>query len=292
MMKLVTSHEGVLRMAQRRHDLSRIVRGDLRLIERTCDRHLADRIASSVWVACGAVSKETLAGRFADLDDTLMDLMRTPSMPVIHDVAVSNGVTSLDLLSRLRVDGRLHQLYISDKYARCTYMQRGLIGRVYDSSGSLLQGRAGVVLADPQASWRFFVSRLLFLLLDRVKPTMSQQTVMEISLYTRDLKRALAAGAVKHLEYDVFTTSVNVKFDVVRCMNMITRSYFSPERIAQALWNLRRSLKPSGLLLVGRTLPSGRNDATFFRLLDGCLVPERVVNQGADIVDIATSLAS
>ena len=59
----------------------------------------------------------------------------------------------------------------------------------------------------------------------------------------------------------------------------------------QAVANLRRSLTASGLLLVGRTTAAGRNNATLFRLTDGRFVPERVVNDGADIHDIVVDLA-
>jgi len=275
-------------MVGRSSFMSRIVRGDLLLLPAIQDRELADRIVSSVWVDRVALSKETAGGRFRDLDDILIDLTQQGSNPVIHDVGVSNGITSLDLLDRFHTRELCPVFYISDKFARCLHVQRGLVTRVYDSYGTLIQGRVGILLADPQASWRFAVSRLLFLLLARTKPRLNDSNVIEIPLYSRSVRDALEAGAMTHLDYDVFSTYVDIKFDVVRCMNTITRKYFARDRIAAALSNLGRSLKPSGLLLVGRTLPNGRNDATFFRLVADRFVPVRVVNQGADIHDIVT----
>jgi hypothetical protein len=121
---------------------------------------------------------------------------------------------------------------------------------------------------------------------------MKASTVEYLLLYEPSVRDAIELGTLTELDYDIFHSSVNIQFDVIRCMNTITRRYFPPQRIAQALANLKGSLKPSGLLLVGRTLPGGRNDATFFRLTRGCLAPERVVNGGADIHDIVVGLAS
>jgi hypothetical protein len=270
--------------------MSRIVRGDLLLLPVIQDRELADRIVSSVWVDGVSLSKETAAGRFRDLDEMLIDLTRQVSNPVVHDVGVSNGVTSLDLLEGFHARDRWPTIYISDKFARCLYVQRGPVTRVYDSYGTLIQGRVGILLADPQASWRFGVSRLLFVLLARTKPRRSDSKAVEIFLYSRSVRDALEARAMTHLEYDVFSSYVDIKFDVVRCMNTITRKYFTRDRIGDALSNLGRSLKSSGLLLVGRTLPNGHNDATFFRLVDDRFVVERVVNQGADVHEIATDV--
>jgi hypothetical protein len=288
--KIVTSNTRLLRMVGRSRVLSRVIRGDVRVVPLTEDRGLADRIVSSVWVDRVALSKETVAGRFRDLDAILVELTRALSSPVIHDVGVSNGITSLDLLERFRAHGLSPRMYISDKYARCRYVQRGPVTRVYDSYGRLLHGHVGVLFADPQASWRFALSRLLFVLLDRTTPRLSGPDVTEILLYDRGVRDALEAGALTHLDYDVFSSDVDITFDVVRCMNTITRKYFSAEAIARAVANLGRSLKPSALLLVGRTFPDGRNDATFFRLLDGRFVVERVVNQGADIQEIVTGV--
>jgi hypothetical protein len=271
--------------------LTRVIRGDVTLLPVTRDRGLADRIVSSVWVDRAALSKETAAGRFRDLDDMLIDLIRQVPNPVIHDVAVSNGITSLELLDRLRAAGIPARLYISDKFARCVSVRRGLVARVYDAYGSLLHARVGVVLADRQASWRFPVSRVLFRLLGERAPSVTDADVTEIVLYDRWVRDALDAGVMTNLEYDVFSSRVDIEFDFVRCMNTITRKNFSPERIAAAVANLQRSIKPSGLLLVGRTVPGGRNDATFFRLEGGCFVPERVVNQGTDIHDIVVACA-
>jgi hypothetical protein len=270
--------------------MRRIVRGDLLLLPVIQDRELADRIVSAVWVDRVALSKETAAGRFRDLDDLLIDLTQQVSNTVIHDVGVSNGITSLELLERFHARALWPTFYISDKFARCLCVQRGPVTRIYDSYGTLIQGRVGILLADPQASWRFAVSRLLFFLLARAKPRLSQSKVVEMLLYSRSVKDALEAGAMTHLDYDVFSSYVDIKFDVVRCMNTITRKYFTRDRIRDALSNLGRSLKPSGLLLVGRTLPNARNDATVFRLVADRFVPLLVVNEGADIHDIVVDL--
>jgi hypothetical protein len=289
--KIVTSSERLLRMTSQSRVLSRVIFGDLRLLPVTRSPGLADHIVSEVWVDRVALSKQTAAGRFGDLDRMLLDLTRHVPTPTIHDVGVSSGITSLELLDRFRARGLALRLYISDKFARCTCVRRGPVTSLHDAYGGLLQGRVGPLMADPKASWYFPFSRILSVLLQKASHRGRSQNVTEFLLYDGRVMRALDAGAMTHLDYDLFSSRLDVRFDVVRCMNVITTKYFSAERIAAALTNLGHSLKPSALLLVGRTLPDGHNEATFFRLSDdGCFVPERVVNGGADIHEIVTRL--
>jgi hypothetical protein len=290
MFKITVSSERLFRRLSKNSILSRLVRADPRLLQVIRDPELTDRIISSFVVDGARISKETVAGRFRDLDGILTDQLRGVAHPVIHDAAVSSGTTSLELLNRLRAEGISPRLYISEKFARCLHVQRGPVARLYDEYGSLLYAHIGIVSADPLSSWRFPVSRLLFRALAAKTPRMTDAAVHDILLYDRSVRDALESGALTHLDYDIFVNAVDIRFDVVRCMNTITSMYFSPERIAQGVANLRRSLKPCGLLLLGRTLPSGRNNATFFRLKDDCFVPERVVNDGADIHDIVVGL--
>jgi len=288
-LKVVISNERVFRRLSANRLLRRLVRANPRLLQTISDPSLAARIISEFFVDGRQISKETVPGRFLDLDGILADLLRGVPNPVIHDIAVSTGITSLELLDRLQAEGTLPRLYISDKFARCRYVQRGPVARLYDTQGELLYAHLGVVLADPRASWLFPVSRVLFRVLEATTPCTAGG--MEFFLYDRSVSDALASGRLAHLDYDIFRGCVDIQFDVIRCMNTITRKYVTPQRAAQALINLRRSLKPHGLLLVGRTLPSGRNDATLFRLKDGRFLPEHVVNDGADIHEVAVGLA-
>jgi hypothetical protein len=287
-LKVVISSEHLFKRFSANGLLSRFIRAIPSLLRITSDSDMAARIVSSFFVAGRRISKETAAGRFRELDGILADRLRGVSNPVIHDVAVSTGITSLDLLDRLHGEGILPRFYISDKFVRCLYVRCGPVTRLYDTYGGLLYAHVGLVVADPLASWFFPVSRLLFRLLAAKTPCTTGAT--EILLYDRSVQDNLESGSLTHLDYDIFLSHTDIQFDVIRCMNTVTRRYFTPERITQALLNLRRSLKPGGLFLVGRTLPSGRNDATFFRLTDGCFVPERVVNDGSDIHEIVVGL--
>lgn len=289
MLKIVTRNELLLRTLRKGGLLARVIQADLRLLNVTGDRLLVDRLIESLWVDHGQVSKESAPGRFRDIDAILARrLQRIPSL-LVHDVAVSHGLTSLDLLTHLRATGLSPRLYISDKFSRCIHVQHGLISRVYDTQGGLLCGRVSFISADPKASWHFPISRLLFHAL-KSTPTRGDATRTEISLYSQAVGAALKSGDVIHLDYDIFTGTVDVSFDVVRCMNAITRKYFPADRIAQGIANLRRSMKPSGLLLVGRTMPGGQNNATLFQLDSGRFVPDHVINDGADIHDIVVGL--
>jgi hypothetical protein len=64
-----------------------------------------------------AITKETSAGRFRDLDPIAALPITQHRLDSIHDVGVSSGVTSLDLYRALASTAMPFTFNISDKYA-------------------------------------------------------------------------------------------------------------------------------------------------------------------------------
>ena len=77
------------------------------------------------------VSKQTTAFRFKDIDIWVAQFLSKNEVHIIHDIAVSNGVTSLQLLNFLKQNEIKSEFYISDKYAKL-YSTGSKIIRVYD----------------------------------------------------------------------------------------------------------------------------------------------------------------
>src|SRR5262249_20952397 len=143
MFKLVTESEDLFRRVSANRLLARVIRPDPRMLATTRDSGLAARIVSELFVDGARISKETAVGRFQDLDEVLIGCLGDVPAAVIHDVAVSSGITSLELLHRLRAGGCSPKIFISDKFSRCIYVQRGFIAGLYDTEGTLLYGRLG-----------------------------------------------------------------------------------------------------------------------------------------------------
>ena len=82
------------------------------------------------------------------------------------------------------------------------------------------------------------------------------------------------------------------RFDVLRAANILNHCYFDPETLQKMLANLRERLRPSGLLIVCRTMPEGTNHGSVFRLGEnGCFSLVAKLNDGSEITDLVLGLA-
>jgi hypothetical protein len=224
------------------------------------DVDLQAAIVSDVWVADGT-SKQTAPGRFRDCDQVAVRLLRATASPVVHDVGVSTGVTSLEL--RRALLPRHPRMHISDKFNVLYFQQSGLLTKIFDARGSLMHAYVGRVLASRDLRAKYFVSRWLYGLAKRIPLS---GALHEIPLLHFGVRELIAEGELTLLEYDVFETEIVQKFDYVRCMNVLNLCYFPAPRIAQGLRNLTQSLKPGGILQIGRTQKhSSQNSVGFYR---------------------------
>lgn len=227
--------------------------------------------------------KETYFGRFADLDDQIIPYFDNNLS--IHDVGCSTGVTSLDLYESCQKNNINVDLTISDKYTKI-YFSGSFFRKVYDGSGNLKQIYLGRLLLDKNISNYFILSKIFFYpfaLFCKKKP--NHLNLQGISLMDPSVRTLFHSHAIKVVDYDIFF-GTSGKFDFVRCMNVLNRSYFPDELIITGLHNLVQSLHQGGMLLVGRTDELKVNKATLFKKVDGCLVVLRHFTGGAEIFDI------
>jgi hypothetical protein len=233
-----------------------------------------------------ATSKQTSVGRFADLDRVARSIIMEHRLADIHDVGVSSGVTSLELLHALATTGIPLSFHISDKYAVYGSNGRFLV-RIVDAQGSVRELYVGSLLGTRDVTYKFPVTRFLYWLLAR-RPI--RGPVRSFVLFDHEVLEHIRAGLVRRIDYDVFTTRMPGAFSFVRCMNLLNLGYFPSESIEVALRNLIESLKEGGVLQIGRTHPDGISHATFYRKRGTRLEMLQEVGSGTEVRELIDRL--
>jgi hypothetical protein len=233
-------------------------------------------------VTANNTTKQTAAGRFRDLDEATISLMRKEGMNVIHDIAVSSGVTSLELYRTLQDRGLPARFYISDRYARYGATGRGLV-RIFDADGALIEMYACGVLAKSDLPRNYWFSRYLYALF---AGTSGNGKVRSFLLFDRQVMEHIEKNLLHFIDYDVFQTRYTPPFTFVRCMNLLNLSYFLPDKIEGALRNIIDSLAEDGILQIGRTTPDGHNMVGFYRKRGDGLKLVREIGGGTEVRDV------
>lgn len=209
-----------------------------------------------------STGKETRERRFDDLDEVL-DLLPHKAL-AIHDVGCSSGVTSLDLIRALNSRNKTFSLTASDRFTELL-VYGGNIKYLYDSDGGLRQIYLGRVLCDAHLSKVFFLSRFIYRLLERFgQREVNLQSAQRISLFDRDVQQFIDSDQLQVKSYNIFERESN-RYDFVRCMNLLNRSYFSENQIKVGILNLIESLDYNGYLQIGRTDDEGVNRVSLYR---------------------------
>jgi hypothetical protein len=229
------------------------------------------------------VFKLTEKDRFRDLETATVRHLSYAGPHRVHDVAVSSGITSLELFNLLERQHMAFHLTVSDRSS--AYSQTGFaVSRIYDEDGRLVEASIFGILALPGLSWRFPVSKLLGIAL--ASRPIRPGTARPLLLFDPRLVDLVDEGRVELIDYDLFKTQVYDRFTFVRCMNVLNRVYFPDDALLQGVLGLRDSLVDGGVLLLGRTDGmGGSNLATFLRRRGARLEVLESVGGGSDILD-------
>jgi hypothetical protein len=233
-------------------------------------------------ITANHATKETAAGRLRDLDEATISCMSKDGLNVIHDIAVSSGVTSLELLGTLQSRGLPVSLHISDKYAKYATTGRILV-RILDADGALVEMYVCGILARSNLSMKFCLSRLLYSLLGGKS---GNHKLKWFLLFDAKVIEHIEAGVIDFIDYDAFETREAPRFTFVRCMNLLNLNYFSSDKIVSALRNIIGSLKEGGILQIGRTRPDGHNAVGFYIKTGGGLKLVTEVGGGTELRDV------
>ncbi|HKZ80419.1 MAG TPA: class I SAM-dependent methyltransferase [Pyrinomonadaceae bacterium] len=250
------------------------------------DPGLLSSVYTSFYTSDGT-SKETSWDRFIETDEFTVGFLKQNAKNVIHDVGVSSGVTSLELYRKLNQRRLDFQLYVSDKFTRYYFTGKGLL-RIYNEDTTLAQAYLFGLLLDRNIDWKYFLSKYAYYLV-ALLPKRSAGAE-RLCLYDLRLLSSFQQGIIHEIDYDLFRTRLDDRFDLVRCMNVLNVSYFRPAKILRAIRNLQRSLKNHGVLQIGRTNTLGRNEVSFFLKDGGNLRWILDVNGGSEIKPLVKSL--
>jgi hypothetical protein len=228
----------------------------------------------------------TQEGRFEEIDDITVKYLEGNPENIIHDIAVSCGVTSLDLFNKM--NGKVNfNLFISEKNSEL-FLKGRHICRVYDGEDNLLWGYFFFLFASDQAAWKFPLTKILYKFIDHLPDAGRAKTV---SIFDKRMEALLKKKRIKKIQYDIFNTVLAQKFSYIRCMNLLNLCYFSSDQLFSAVKRMISSLKEDGILQIGRTdVETGKNRVSFLRKKNGKLVIMKEVNGGTEIMRIISSL--
>ena len=255
----------------------------------------------------GGIYKTTRRGRFRELDRVLVDDVRQRFAAIdtlrVHDLAASNGISSLELFNSLRAF-RAVDFQFSDLYDRL-FVVRVPDSRwdvVFDMSGVALQyvGRGFALSAKQGESRRYPINRLLKRMLDysllpcaanilaearHGDDTLTTSEVRDVLLLHPECVRAEQDHAnFAFRRHDLFTPS-SEPFHFIRAMNILNRGYFNEERLIAGVRACLQSLAEGGLFVVGRTIEEedGRTEASAFVRTNNTLSSAWDFNEGSEI---------
>lgn len=217
--------------------------------------------------------RRTHGYRFEEFDaDTLRQIKKFFSpddLLRIHDVAVSDGRTACDFFQKIKRTFKKISYHATDKdtFVRIIRSRRNPKNRIVkDEEGNILQ-----------IIWPPFVFNIpkkenlvlypinrfvLFLLLknpQRLVKWLGLENTKEekINIFSHRAERlqreepSFSLGA-----YDL-ANKMPAKYDIIRAMNVINKSYFTENEAAIIINNLKEGLKDPGILLVGSNKNAG-----------------------------------
>jgi hypothetical protein len=203
-------------------------------------------------------SKRTRSNRLADLDDAIVSVVEKMQAGEIrvHDMAASDGITSLELFNRLQAV-RPVRLRSSDYYDSISMAKRGPAYIFYDQDGSVLQVALGRIALRSKRSNRT-LARLL-------SPDMTKMVRIPL-LHPRAIAKSRADDRFT-LARDSFFDPAPGQYELVRVMNALGERNFQREDIERAIRAIAPTVAIGGLLILGRNADErdGRSEATIFK---------------------------
>ena len=255
------------------------------------DERLLTRLYRSM-AAGNRIHKITRRGRFKDIDERLMaccqERFSRISPIVIHDMAASNGITSLDLFKRISAE-RDVKVHVTDYYDRLFIVHpswshwsvvydRGKTPLQFVNDRFVLSGYRRELSRYPVncllqwwfRRWRLSVfDRILQDFLETPLEQIRESSAVEIVKLFHPLclreERKQSAFSLGH--HNIFEPNP-VSAHVVRAMNVITHHHLSSAQLAPAIRNCFENLMPGGLVILGRSFDEidSSNHATAYEV--------------------------
>lgn len=230
--------------------------------------------------------KTTFPHRLDDLNAALLDFLPRDLPVDAMDVGISSGISTLEWVGQLRAAGVDCRMVAGDLDLAARLASWGdSVAVVFDGSGRrplLLEvGALAVPLRSARRSVR--LSRpVLELLLRPVGRRARRSWMVGAGLRERPDVRLVEDDITVPGRYEG-------AFDVVRAANLVQRSYFDDPTLRLIVENLRRRLRPDGLLVLCQSVDDG-NHATIFRLDGDHFSAIASLGDGVGVKDLVLSL--
>lgn len=272
------------------------------------DEELSQRDEAAIEaITCLELNRTTHRHRHSALDDVIaeeIDRNFSPSVTVrIHDTAVSNAITSVDLFDKIKSRPKV-TLHASDLMVE--YLVIAIPGKrwrvVFDSMKRPLQfvSRRMVIPASRQARRSYPINRLIRLYLrSRVLPEARRQLALAEASASNNFERIGAfhpravALAQRDPRFSLGQADLDVPlpgaFEIVRAMNIFF--WETPKQVEQGLQGICAPLVEDGLLVIGQNRSTtGENLTTIFKRQGRNLIPLRDFGGGATVRETALGI--
>lgn len=218
--------------------------------------------------------KKTHSNRFDDFDEKIISYLKKnltkDKKYKFHDLAISDGRTSVDLFSKLEKIFPSLDFFASDKnmFAYAFYDIRNKSRRIIkDENGKILQIVVPPFVLNvysPKKALRFKIKKALLypvnfillnlLLIPFIRNIFIKNIGGEKQKITLIQNRALDLINSREnfhvASYDMFQKNPD-EFDIIRAMNVLNFSYFTNDEVKKIISNILSSLKEGGLFIVG-----------------------------------------
>ena len=291
---------GVIRPEQFQESPSlwhRLLHGDRisYLLLRDATPRLFEYISAVLQLSSG-VFRTTAPNRFANLDPWILEAMQQRWQPTdaleIHDMAASDGVTSVEWFTSIRSAFPVATMVSSDWSEALTEVSTGSGSLIFDAQNEWIQYvKPPFVVRPKEPRW---------MILQRALAREGNALAAEAKLRIPQGKRvslvhpkALALAAQepgftlrRHSVFEPLDHPVHV----IRTMNILNPGYFPQEQLRVGIGAVRKSLLPGGLWILGRTLtdtnPPTHRATMFERTTEGVRVVQQM-HGGSEIENLA-----
>lgn len=257
------------------------------------------------------VQKITRAKRLREVDEWLSEEIanrfETTHPVAIHDMAASNGITSLELYHRLS-GGRRVVVRATDYFDRMSLVSVGPWTVIFDAKLDPWQiaGCGLVMSARTRPSLRYPINLLVW---ETLRTTVVPKASWIVTRYDTDdfkshtgmkrvqlfhplcIREADRCDDFKLGRENVFDNG-SPEADVLRVMNVLTFHHFSNDQILAGIQACTTRLKPGALLLLGRSADEadGCSRASAYELSDRKLRPIWRINGGYEHEDLVDAV--
>lgn len=209
--------------------------------------------------------KRTYARRYDEFDEQALQMMqecfRADSELAVHDMAVSDGRTSVDFFRKVASRFAQVRFLASDYDAEVHVLDRGDLKVTLSRSGSLLEFVWPPFVFNtrhPEHPLYYPLNRLMqFLVRKRVvEPFVADclsrgETGRRLRIFSMEAMRLSGIDERFVLDRHDMLEPAGGRYHVVRAMNVLNPSYFTDDELGQVFAHISDALYPDGILLAG-----------------------------------------